>query len=132
MGTPLRVSLFAGFFLIGCSGSLPRFTASDPVSAGEALLLEGEASFYGDEFAGRATSNGEIYSPAALTAAHRTLPFNTRVRVTNQANGLSVEVRVNDRGPWKGGRIIDLSMEAARRLKMINDGTAQVRLEILP
>jgi rare lipoprotein A len=132
MGRPLGILLFAGFFLAGCSGSLPRFTGSDPVSAGETLLLEGEASFYGDEFAGRETSNGETYSPAGLTAAHRTLPFNTRLRVTNRANGLSVEVRVNDRGPWKAGRIIDLSMEAARRLKMVNDGTAQVRLEILP
>ena len=128
----LRILLLSGFLLEGCSGSLPRFTAGGPGSENEAFLPEGEASFYGNEFAGRVTSNGEIYNPEALTAAHRSLPFNTRLRVTNRANGLSVEVRVNDRGPWKRGRVIDLSREAARRLKMINDGTAQVRLEVLP
>jgi rare lipoprotein A len=131
MQTPLRILLFAGFFIAGCAGSLPRFTGSTP-GADENLVFEGEASYYGDEFAGRETSSGETYSPDALTAAHRSLPFNTKLRVTNQANGLSVVVRVNDRGPWKPGRIIDLSMEAARRLKMIGPGTALVKLEILP
>jgi rare lipoprotein A len=125
------ILLFAVLLMTGCAGSLPRFTGSAP-GADETLVLEGEASFYGDEFAGRETSNGEIYSPEALTAAHRSLPFNTKIRVTNQANGLSVVVRVNDRGPWIAGRIIDLSMEAARRLKMIGSGTALVKLEILP
>jgi rare lipoprotein A len=127
----LAILLSAGFFMAGCAGSLPRFTGSAPGSD-ETLVLEGEASFYGDEFSGRETSNGETYSPDALTAAHRSLPFNTKIRVTNLTNGLSVVVRVNDRGPWKAGRILDLSMEAARRLKMISAGTASVRLEILP
>ncbi len=132
MKVPRGFLLLAGFFLAGCAGSLPRFTGGSPPGDGEALLLEGEASFYGDEFAGRQTSSGEPYDPSALTAAHRTLAFNTRIRVTNRANGLSVIVRVNDRGPWHSERIIDLSMEAARKLKMIDSGKASVRLEILP
>ncbi len=132
MKTSLRILLFAGFFLAGCAGSLPRFTSGGPGGKGETLLLEGEASFYGQEFAGRETSSGEPYDPSALTAAHRSLPFNTRVRVTNQANGLSVVVRVNDRGPWKSSRIIDVSMEAASRLNMLDHGTVNVRLDILP
>ncbi len=123
------ILLLAMCFLAGCSGSLPRFTSG---ASEEPLLLQGEASYYDDEFAGRTTSSGEVYSPGGLTAAHRSLPFNTRLRVTNLENGLSVVVRVNDRGPWKAKRIIDLSREAARRLKMIGAGTAQVRLEILP
>jgi rare lipoprotein A len=125
----LAGGLLAAALLDGCSGSIPRFTSGG--MGEEALLLEGEASYYGDEFAGRATSSGEVYSPEGLTAAHRSLPFGTRVRVTNLANGVSVVVRVNDRGPWKKERIVDLSKEAARRLKMIEQGTAQVRLEIL-
>lgn len=130
MRTSSRILLFTGFFLAGCAGSLPRFTGSP--GGDEPLLLEGEASFYGEEFAGRETSSGELYDPSALTAAHRTLAFNTRIRVTNQSNGLSVIVRVNDRGPWRSGRILDLSMEAARRLKMTDSGTAPVRINILP
>jgi rare lipoprotein A len=93
--------------------------------------MEGTASFYADEFHGRKTSNGETYDMHALTAAHRNLPFNTLLKVTNTANGRSVVVRVNDRGPFKEGRIIDLSYEAARRLGMMEAGTALVRLEIV-
>ncbi len=132
MRTSRRVLLFTVFFLAGCAGSLPRFTGADSPGADEPLLLEGQASFYGEEFAGRETSNGELYDPAALTAAHRTLAYNTRLRVTNRNNGLSVIVRVNDRGPWRSERILDLSMEAARRLKITESGTAPVRIEILP
>ncbi len=132
MRTSGRILLFSAFFLVGCAGSLPRFTNADPPAGNEALLLEGEASFYGEDFAGRETSSGELYDPSALTAAHRTLAYNTRIRVTNQKNGLSVIVRVNDRGPWRSGRILDLSMEAARRINLTDSGTAPVRLEILP
>ncbi len=132
MRTSRRVILFTAFFLAGCAGSLPRFTGADSPGADEPLLLEGQASFYGEEFAGRETSNGERYDPGALTAAHRTLAYNTRLRVTNRNNGLSVIVRVNDRGPWRSERILDLSMEAARRLKITESGTAPVRIEILP
>jgi rare lipoprotein A len=117
-------------FLTGCSGSRPRFT-TDPSGGDESLVLEGIASYYADEFDGRPTSSGETYDMHALTAAHRTLPFGTRVLVTNLSNGRSVEVRINDRGPFKGGRIIDLSLEAARRLEMVGPGTARVRLEVL-
>lgn len=93
--------------------------------------LEGLASFYGDPHHGRPTANGEIFDKHAMTAAHRTLPFNTRVRVHNLESGQSVVVRINDRGPFIAGRIIDLSEEAGRRLGIFNAGIARVRLEIL-
>jgi len=93
--------------------------------------LEGTASYYADEFHGRKTSNGEIYDMHAMTAAHRTLPFNTKVRVVNVENGRSVVVRINDRGPFKDNRVIDVSLEAAKLLGLISPGTAPVRLEIL-
>jgi len=117
----------------GCTGSAPRFaTRSEPgAPSTEPLLLEGTASYYADEFHGRQTSNGETYDMHALTAAHRTLPFNTLFKVTNLGNGRSVVVRVNDRGPFKEGRIVDLSFEAARRLGMMEAGTALVRLDIV-
>ncbi len=94
-------------------------------------VYSGKASWYGPGFHGRRTANGEIYNSNALTAAHRSLPFGTRVRVTNIHNGRSVVVRINDRGPFIGGRIIDVSAGAARRLNMISSGIAPVRLEIL-
>lgn len=95
------------------------------------LTLEGVASYYADEFHGRQTSNGEIYDMHSLTAAHRTFPFGTKVRVTNLENNLSVVVRVNDRGPFKEGRIIDITLAAAKELDMIKHGTARVKLEVL-
>jgi rare lipoprotein A len=91
--------------------------------------LVGMASYYGKEFHGRKTASGEIFDMHKLTAAHKTLPFGTRVRVTNLENGRSVTVRINDRGPFKKGRIIDLSFEAARQIGMA--GTAKVRLAVL-
>ncbi len=93
--------------------------------------MEGIASYYADEFHGRKTSNGEVYDMHALTAAHRTLPFNTIVRVVNSDNDKSVIVRVNDRGPFKDDRVIDVSLEAAKQLGLIAHGTAPVKLEIL-
>jgi rare lipoprotein A len=87
---------------------------------------------YGSEFAGKKTASGEPFDPAALTMAHRTLPFGTRVRVTNLQNQRSVDVVVNDRGPFVGGRIADLSEAAARRIGMIADGVVDALLEILP
>jgi rare lipoprotein A len=89
------------------------------------------ASYYAGEFHGRPTANGEVYDMHGMTAAHKTLPFNTRVRVTNLENGMATEVRINDRGPFKGERILDLSLAAAERLKMIGPGTALVQLEVL-
>jgi rare lipoprotein A len=93
---------------------------------------DGVASYYGATFAGRRTASGERFDPRALTAAHRELAFGTHVRVTNLANGRSVTVRINDRGPFAGGRLVDLSWEAARKLDMLRSGVARVRLEVLP
>ena len=89
------------------------------------------ASWYGGNFNGRKTANGEIYNMDEMTAAHKTLPFGTRVRVTNTRNGDSVDVRINDRGPFVGGRIIDLSRAAASDIGMTNTGVAPVKIAIL-
>ncbi|WP_084327674.1 septal ring lytic transglycosylase RlpA family protein [Salinarimonas rosea] len=89
------------------------------------------ASWYGPGFHGRRTASGERYDMDALTAAHKTLPFGTKVRVTNVANGKSIVVRITDRGPFVRGREIDLSRGAARAVGMIASGTAQVRIEVL-
>jgi rare lipoprotein A len=91
----------------------------------------GRISMYGDEFAGKKTASGKLFDPAALTMAHRTLPFGTRVRVTNLENQRSVEVVVNDRGPFVSGRIADLSEAAARRIGMVAHGVVEALLEIL-
>jgi len=92
---------------------------------------EGQASWYGPGFHGKRTANGEIYDMDAMTAAHKKLPFGTVVQVHNRDNGRSVEVRINDRGPFIRGRIIDLSRAAADAIGMLGPGTARVRLEIL-
>jgi rare lipoprotein A len=92
---------------------------------------QGVASWYGAPFDGRRTSNGEIYDMRQFTAAHRTLPFGAMVRVTNLANGMQTEVRINDRGPFVANRIIDLSQAAARSIAMLGTGTASVRLEVI-
>lgn len=91
----------------------------------------GLASWYGRKFHGRLTASGDRYDMAALTAAHQTLPFGSQVRVTNLANGRSVVVTINDRGPYAEDRVIDLSHAAAQRLGIIEDGVAEVRLEVL-
>lgn len=91
----------------------------------------GTASWYGSDFHGRATANGEIYNMHAMTAAHPTLPLPSIVRVENLKNGRSVVVRVNDRGPFVQGRIIDLSKQAADQLGFVHDGTAPVRVSLL-
>lgn len=92
---------------------------------------EGMASYYGAAHAGNRTANGERFDPGALTAAHRSLGFGSRVAVTNLTNGQEVVVRINDRGPWGGKRIIDISHAAARAIGMDRSGTARVRLELL-
>lgn len=92
---------------------------------------EGNASWYGIPFHGRHASNGEVYDMHKLTAAHRTLPFNTQVRVTNLINGKSTIVRITDRGPFVEGRIIDLSMAAAREIDSLGAGVVPVRIEVL-
>lgn len=94
-------------------------------------VQSGKASFYADKFEGTPTASGEKYRHTRLTAAHKSLPFGTRVRVTNVANNKSVEVVINDRGPWVENRIIDLSRSAAEKLDFINQGLADVRIEVL-
>ena len=103
--------------------------APSPHASG--FFEEGNASWYGAPFHGRQASNGEIYDMYKLTAAHRTLPFNTVVRVTNLGNGKSAVVRITDRGPFVESRIIDLSYAAAREIESIGPGVVPVRLEIL-
>ncbi|RYD69409.1 MAG: septal ring lytic transglycosylase RlpA family protein [Sphingobacteriales bacterium] len=90
---------------------------------------KGKASFYADFFQGRKTSNGETFRQRKKTAAHRTLPFGTKVKVRNLKNGKTVTVRINDRGPFVEGRIIDLSKKAARKLGMVNDGVVPVEIK---
>jgi rare lipoprotein A len=104
--------------------------AEEKIAAFEAIG-SGEASYYGAEFAGSRTASGERFNPTALTAAHRTLPLGTKLRVTNKANGKSVIVRVNDRGPFLKHRVIDVSLAAAREIAMVRAGKAQVSLEIV-
>jgi len=91
----------------------------------------GIASFYHDRFQGRTTANGERFDQKAYSAAHRTLPFGTEVRVTRVDTGSSVVVTINDRGPFKKGRIVDLSRQAARDLGMVDQGLAKVKVEVL-
>lgn len=112
--------------LHGC-GSAPKVGASQPVGHTES----GMASFYGNEFQSRKTSNGERFDQGKLTAAHRTLPFGTRLRVTNTQNSKSVVVRVNDRGPFAKGRILDLSSSAFKTIANLNAGVIPVRIEII-
>jgi rare lipoprotein A len=101
------------------------------VRPGRAYTETGLATWYGYAYANRPTSSGERFDPHQLTAAHRTLPFNTYVKVTNLENGESVIVRINDRGPFVKNRIIDLSNEAAKRIHMIGRGFVKVRLDVV-
>ncbi len=103
----------------------------DPLPSASGFSQEGLASWYGKDFHGRKTSNGEIYDMYAMTAAHKTLPMNVHLRVTNRSNGHSTVVRINDRGPFVKGRIIDLSYSAAKELGVVGPGTAPVRIEAL-
>src|SRR5690242_12638859 len=103
-----------------------------PPPAVSSVDLEGLASYYAEPYHGRKTASGEIFdSYQELTAAHRTLPFNTMVRVTNKTNGRQVDVRINDRGPFVQGRVIDLSVRAAREIDLMRPGVAPVTLKIL-
>ncbi len=94
-------------------------------------FVDGVASYYGKEHHGKKTANGEIFDMYKLTAAHRSLPFGSQVKVTNLSNQRSVIVRINDRGPYYQGRIIDLSLAAAERLEMVKSGITKVKLEVL-
>lgn len=114
--------------ITGCSSQATH----ENVGAGDIVNSEvGMASYYADRYHGRTTASGERFDQEAMTAAHRTLAFGTRVRVTRLDNNRQVTVRINDRGPFRGGRIIDLSKQAARKLGMLRDGTVRVRLSVL-
>ncbi|MEQ9165667.1 MAG: septal ring lytic transglycosylase RlpA family protein [Fulvivirga sp.] len=97
----------------------------------EAQIQEGKASYYADKFEGKPTASGEKYKHSKLTAAHKTLPFGTVVKVTSVSNGKSVEVRINDRGPFVEGRVIDLSRSAAEKIDLIHIGIADVKIEVI-
>lgn len=135
LGSPLRALLLLAT-LSACGGPPERPPAEPTGPPGmtrptENVYQRGMATFYGDE-QGNKTASGERFNKRAFTAAHRTLPFGTRVRVTNLRNGRSVEVRINDRGPFgKRKRIIDVSEAAARQLGMIDAGVVPVTIEVL-
>ena len=115
----------------GCSfQSRPPLPSQAPVSQPQ-KTFEGRASFYHDSLSGSKMANGEVYGPQKLVAAHRTLPFGTRLRVTNKQNGEKVIVTVADRGPHVKGRVLDLSRAAAQKLGCIDDGVVAVRVEVL-
>ncbi|MGX5818192.1 septal ring lytic transglycosylase RlpA family protein [Chitinophaga lutea] len=97
-------------------------------SCARKITESGKASYYADKFQGRKTASGETFRQGRMTAAHRTLPFGQKVRVTNLANGRTVKVRINDRGPFVAGRVIDLSRKAAGKLDMTRAGVANVRI----
>ena len=100
-----------------------------PMASADGFSESGTASWYGPGFHGKKTASGDTYNQNALTAAHKTLPFGTLLKVTNLDNGLSTKVVVNDRGPFKKGRIIDLSKTAAKQINMLGTGTARVRIK---
>ncbi len=146
----LPALLLIGFVAAGCGGRHPvanRAPVPPPASSAPAprrsppapippavpgvYTEEGLASWYGEPFHGRRAANGEIYDMYKLTAAHRTLPLESLVRITNLRNGRTTEVRINDRGPFVEGRVVDLSLAAARELDMVGPGVVPVRLELL-
>ncbi len=98
------------------------------IACGRPISETGKASYYADKFDGRKTANGQIFRQSKKTAAHKTLPFGTTVKVKNLSNGRTVKVRINDRGPFVTGRIIDLSRKAARKIDMINAGVSPVEI----
>ena len=116
-----------GFFMMACLALPVLAQAGDS----RVEIGTGVASYYGAELGGNRTASGERFDPAAMTAAHRTLSFGSRVAVTNLANGQEVVVRINDRGPWGKSRIVDVSYAAAKQLGMHRTGTAKVKLELL-
>lgn len=117
--------------ILGMGGVGIQACAPHNTIVGGRWVETGYASWYGPGFHGKRTASGEVYNMYAMTAAHRRLPFGTIIRVTNLDNGRSVKVRINDRGPFKKGRILDLSYEAARRLGMLRTGVAHVRIEVI-
>tara|TARA_A100000164_G_C21522647_1_gene592231 strand:- start:113 stop:565 length:453 start_codon:yes stop_codon:yes gene_type:complete len=136
--------------MIGCSsspryvkGSSPKYSKpnkaskSTPSKRGEKMnkkhrkIMKGVSSFYAEDFHGKLTANGEVYDMYGVTAAHKTLPLNTVCRVTNLSNDRSLILRINDRGPYIKGRILDCSYGAAKKLDFIRQGTTEVKIEVI-
>ena len=135
-GTITKTSILAlGLFAASCMTHVSEPTVStstQPIPPKVVSTQIGTASFYGgDGFDGKKTASGEIFDSKKFTAAHRVLPFGSRVKVTNVRNGRFVEVRVNDRGPFVGGRLIDVSRAAAQELDILGQGIERVRLDVL-
>jgi rare lipoprotein A len=128
----LALALYWGSAIIGGSGGTFGLASLGAQSGTEVAGSQGHASWYGLPFHGRATASGERFDMNGLTAAHRTLPLGTRVRVRNLENGRSVVVRINDRGPYAANRAIDLSYGAARQLRMVKNGDAPVEITPVP
>ena len=124
-----RLSPFLILLAVGCAST--KVVSYRPPEPGKEIRYRevGLASWYGEDYHGRRTASGEIYDMYAMTAAHRTLPFNIRVRVINLENGKKADFRINDRGPFISGRIIDLSKSGARELGILDSGTARVAVE---
>ena len=135
--------------IMGCSSS-PRYTTGSTLSRSKSTkkikstsasskngkvkhrkVMTGVSSFYAEDFHGKLTANGEVYDMYGVTAAHKTLPLNTVCRVTNLANNKSLILRINDRGPYIKGRILDCSYGAAKKLDFIKEGTTNVKIEVI-
>ncbi|WP_458526808.1 septal ring lytic transglycosylase RlpA family protein [Onishia taeanensis] len=124
--------MLLAWLLTGCASQGTRDdVGTADRGAGIVSSEVGMASYYADRYHGRTTASGERFDQQAMTAAHRTLAFGTRVRVTRLDNGREVTVRINDRGPFSRGRVIDLSRQAAQALGMIREGTVKVRVSVL-
>ncbi len=131
---PLLAAILAAVLVASACGgprSARRAKLPPPINPRIGWTETGVASWYGNPYHGRRTSNGEVYDMDKMTAAHKRLPFDTWVKVKNLANGMETRVRINDRGPFVGKRIIDLSRAAAAQIRMINAGTARVRLTVV-
>lgn len=113
------------------AASAPAAKPAAPAPAASGEVSEGKIAWYGRNFAGRKTASGQRFDPNALTMAHKTLPFGTRVKVTNLANNRSVVLRVNDRGPTQADRVGDVSLAAAQRLRMTRSGVVNAKLEVV-
>ncbi|MHB0850445.1 septal ring lytic transglycosylase RlpA family protein [Stutzerimonas nitrititolerans] len=134
LGTWHIVPLLLALFTAGCAERAPAPSSPDartPAASQSRFSQQGKASFYARMHHGQRTASGELHDQNAMVAAHRSLPFGTRIRVTNLRNNKQVTVRINDRGPFVRGRIIDLSRAAAERIGMIDQGVARVRIETL-
>lgn len=135
----VKLFLVLYLFTTSCTVS-PRYGASNQVNNKKNIknnriksngVLRGVSSWYGPNFHGKLTANGEVFDQYGVTAAHKNLPLGTVARVTNIDNGKSVVLRINDRGPYVGNRILDCSYGAAKKLDFVNSGTTKVRIEVI-